>query len=101
MRIKSEHCIGLLKGRFPLLERIRIQIKTKKDLIKINRKLIVCSILHNLLIKTKYQDEWIENESDDEEGDEDGEDSDILGNASINETRRDQLLQYLKELNMF
>ncbi len=31
-RIKSEHCIGLMKGRFPWLRNIRIKIKGRKDL---------------------------------------------------------------------
>ena len=32
LRIKSEHCIGLLKGRFPCLKKINACIRTQADL---------------------------------------------------------------------
>jgi hypothetical protein len=51
-RVKSEHCIGLLKGWFPWLKNIRITIPSKKDLKQINKFIGAAVILHNLLIET-------------------------------------------------
>ena len=55
-RIKPEHCIGLLKGKFPYLKRIRVLIIRRKDMIQINRILMVASILQNLMLSEDYPD---------------------------------------------
>ena len=34
-RVESEHCIGLLKGRFPFLKHINVQISGKKSMFKL------------------------------------------------------------------
>jgi hypothetical protein len=62
-RVKSEHCIGLLKGKFPWLKNIRITIHAKKDLKQINKFIKAANILHNLLIETPYEEEWIVDEA--------------------------------------
>lgn len=56
----SKHCIGLLKGRFPRLKNIRITIYEKKDLKEINKFIRASLILHNLLIDTPYEEEWMD-----------------------------------------
>jgi hypothetical protein len=61
-RVKSEHSIGLLKGRFPYLKNIRIVITRREDLQKINRYVKAAVILHNILIDAPYLDEWIDEE---------------------------------------
>jgi hypothetical protein len=41
-RIKSEHCIGLMRGPFPWLHNIQIRIKGRKDLRWIVEHVRVC-----------------------------------------------------------
>ena len=51
IRIKSEHCIGILKGRFPCLKRLNVWIKDGKKQVKHIVDIITsCMIIHNLMI---------------------------------------------------
>ena len=53
IRIKSEHCIGILKGRFQCLKRLDVWIKEGKNDVKQAVDLISCAcILNNLLLDT-------------------------------------------------
>ena len=56
-RVKSEHCIGLLKGRFAWLKGIRIHIKRKRHVRQIIRYVTAALILHNLLIAAPFMDD--------------------------------------------
>ena len=105
LRIFSEHCIGILKGRFPWLRSIRLVITKEKSSLRHILKLIDASvILHNMLISfgEDENEEWIDYDDF----------SDIAMQAPYNEmdelniavpswapkdTRRKQLLAYLKE----
>jgi hypothetical protein len=62
VRISSEHCIGILKGRFPCLKRNNIKLKDGKKEVKELVDLIgACAVLHNLLIDYDENDipsEW-------------------------------------------
>jgi DDE superfamily endonuclease len=63
LRIISEHCIGMLKGRFPWLRSIRLKVTEKKSSLKRILKLLEATIIiHNLLIEIGEKDrkEWIE-----------------------------------------
>ena len=56
VRIKSEHCIGILKGRMPCLKRLNVWIKDGKKQVKHIVELITsCMIIHNLMID--YEDD--------------------------------------------
>ena len=57
-RIKIEHCIGLLKNRFPCLRGMRNIIRNAISLKRIIDRVTVCIILHNLLIDSSYPEEW-------------------------------------------
>jgi len=63
IRIRVEHTIGLLKGRFQSLKEIRVQlINTKRHLIIIMWAR-VCIILHNLIIRIEcdnFDETWRE-----------------------------------------
>jgi hypothetical protein len=51
VRITSEHCIGVLKGRFACLKRNDIQFcKGKKEVKELIDIITGCIILHNLMI---------------------------------------------------
>ena len=63
VRIKSEHCIGMLKGRFPCLRGMNTFIKHGgKEVKEVVDILASCAVLHNLLLD--YDDiipqEWYE-----------------------------------------
>jgi hypothetical protein len=61
VRIASEHCIGILKGRFGCIKRNNVQLKKgKKELKHLVRMIGACMVLHNLLIN--YEDEEIPQE---------------------------------------
>eukprot|EP00980_Cylindrotheca_fusiformis_P014079 scaffold3682_cov70-Cylindrotheca_fusiformis.AAC.1 len=65
LRIISEHCIGILKGRFPWLRSIRMKIKEdKKYLRRILSMLDATIVLHNILIDfgEEEQDDWIDDD---------------------------------------
>jgi hypothetical protein len=62
VRIASEHCIGILKGRFQCLKKINIKVKEgKKEIKEIVDIVGACAVLHNLLINYDEDDiphEW-------------------------------------------
>ena len=63
LRVKSEHTIGILKGRFQFLTMIPMIITSKRNSLKrILRFIDACIILHNLLIEVGDVDipeEWL------------------------------------------
>jgi hypothetical protein len=62
LRIVSEHCIGMLKGRFPWLRSIRMQVRDKVSIRKILQLLDATIIVHNMLIEFGEEDppDWID-----------------------------------------
>lgn len=50
VRVRSEHCMGALKGRFQCLRGLRVDIKTNQDHIDACRWITAAIILHNLVI---------------------------------------------------
>ena len=107
LRIISEHCIGMLKGRFPWLRSIRLVVT--EDVISLKRILQLIDatvILHNMLIEfgEEEKEDWIDYDdfSDlDEAARAPYEENDEL-NLPVpawapKHTRRTQILQYFKE----
>jgi hypothetical protein len=64
VRISSEHCIGILKGRFPCLKKNNIELKSGKAEVKELVNLIgACIVIHNLCInydEDPIPKEWYE-----------------------------------------
>ena len=63
LRIISEHCIGMLKGRFPWLRSIRFKItEDKRTIREILETLDATVIVHNMLIELGEEDreDWID-----------------------------------------
>ena len=96
-RVKSEHCIGILKGRFPFLRGIRLRLGSKKDMRKIINYIRGTVVLHNFL---RNDDEWVPVEPENYwEGEETDPEAYIpyAGNRP-NYLRRDEVYNYLSEL---
>lgn len=50
VRIKSEHCIGMLKARFPCLRKMNTFIDGESKMKRCLDRIACCMVLHNLLI---------------------------------------------------
>ena len=68
VRIASEHCIGILKGRFPCLKQNNIKLKNSKAEVKELVELVgACIVLHNMLIdydEDPIPESWYEHMND-------------------------------------
>jgi DDE superfamily endonuclease len=94
-RVKSEHCIGLLKGRFPFLRGIRMLIGNKTHMARIIDHVRGAIILHNFMIGQPFEEEWIATD----EGIDDLEpEANITMSNDPDSRRRSELLYYLSEL---
>lgn len=49
-RVKSEHCIGILKGRFPYLRSVCLQLGNSRDMLCIVDHVRAVVVLHNFLV---------------------------------------------------
>jgi DDE superfamily endonuclease len=96
-RVKSEHCIGILKGRFPFLRSIRLKIANKEDMERVIKYVRGTVILHSFLRHDTEEDEWI-NLSGIDKG-EDDLDPEPAGGNQPSYSRRDELFYYLSKLD--
>ena len=95
LQIKSEHCIGLIKGKFQYFKCIPVHIYEKKDMHQIIRLFTCAVILHNLVVQDPVPADW------ELRGKEDNLDEDDALNLSLDfmpdNTCRDQVMAYLLE----
>jgi len=70
LRVRSEHCMGALKGRFQCLCGLRVKINSHEDHYQVMRWISVVIILHNLIIDINGADcihrEWEDTRDDGE-----------------------------------
>jgi DDE superfamily endonuclease len=108
LRIVSEHCIGLLKGRFPWLRSIRLKITEDKESLKQILELFDATVIvHNILIEIGEKDrqEWIDEDDfsdiDDEERVPTLSPADVLNQGiaagAPKDERRTRLMYYFEE----
>ena len=95
-RVRSEHCIGILKGRLPFFKCIKLRLSSKHDMKQIIKYVKGGVILHNFLITEDIHQDWYSPDDDDS-------DDPLIpeANSSVNQenaARRDQLLVYLSEI---
>lgn len=64
VRCKIEHVNGILKNRWGSLKGMPTQIKNRKDFELVNRQIVACLVLYNIL--RYYNDSWYEENDDDE-----------------------------------
>ena len=95
--VKSEDCIGLLKGRFPWLKNIQIKICSKQSLRRITSFVRIAVILHNALINDPCDETWID--EDFLELDDDDELNMVVERNMGGVTQCEQLLHYLSEVS--
>ncbi|OWY97173.1 hypothetical protein PHMEG_00032363, partial [Phytophthora megakarya] len=88
IRIRVEHCIGVLKGRFPLLKRLRARLRNENELKAAFSLIRAATILHNMAIIDPVPEGWVEREQND-----DDEPEDLP--SSANENRRAYLDEYV------
>jgi DDE superfamily endonuclease len=111
LRIISEHCIGILKGRFPWLRSIRLKVtEDKKSMRRILRLLDATIVVHNILIHLgeKEREDWIDHDNfldlDDAER-APYEEGDALNMAipigAAKDERRTRLMYYFEEHHYF
>ena len=56
LRVRSEHCMGALKGRFQCLRGLRLNIDTKCEHNMACRWITIAIILHNIIIDVEGQE---------------------------------------------
>jgi nuclease HARBI1 len=94
-RVKSEHCIGILKGRFPFLRQIRLGLGSKEDLDRIIDHVRGAVVLYNFLLSEEDDESWIVVI---EEPDDDLDPEAAVMSSEADYSRRGELLFYLSEL---
>lgn len=94
-RVKSEHCIGALKGRWPFLREIRHVISGAKSVNTTTNYARGTVTLHNCLMEDPVDDDWPQNEP---AGDHDTEEPPSANSNEPNYERRDELHHYLSEI---
>ena len=60
-RVKSEHCIGIMKGRFPFLRSTHLKFANKRNLAHIIRCIRAAVVLHNYMLGDFVDQEWVSN----------------------------------------
>jgi hypothetical protein len=95
-RVTSEHTIGMLKGRFPFLRSIRMQLTGKRSFKKILRLISVCVVLHNFLVGNR-EDDLDEDGDDLSEIDADNKLNRPVADYMESNTRREQVKNYVLE----
>jgi DDE superfamily endonuclease len=67
IRVRVEHCIGILKGRFQSLKGLRIVLRRDKDIKRAVYWIRACCVLHNFLLKEEECSKWLDEEMGDDE----------------------------------
>jgi hypothetical protein len=97
LRVRSEHCMGALKGRFQCLRGLRISINSKREHHFACRWITIAIILHNLIIDVegaKSAADFARNHDHDNEFEDHGvRDEPVDGND--NEEKRKELVAEL------
>ena len=58
MRVKIEHCIGVLKGRFSSLKGLRVYLARRQQCGAALDWVEACCVLHNMMVS--FRDTWEE-----------------------------------------
>lgn len=103
LRVRGEHTIGIWKGRFPWLRKIRMIITNdKQSLVDILKIIECCVILHNMLLKfgDESPEEWDDGISDIDDAERAPEEEAMhqpIPDGSPKDARRTTLCNYIRE----
>lgn len=70
IRVRVEHCIGILKGRFQSLKGLRTVIRQEKDIRGLVYWIRTCCVIHNLVLQDPVEQGWLDYEGEEEEEEE-------------------------------
>ena len=103
-RVRSEHTIGILKGRFPWLRKIRKTITNdKQSIVEILKYIECCVILHNMLLEFGddspeiWREEYPSDFDDPNRAPEEDAMYQPLPEGAPKDARRTRLREYLRE----
>jgi hypothetical protein len=65
IRVRVEHCIGMLKAKFSSLRGLRLAIRNDREVHRCTYWIRACAALHNLLLKDPVDAEWMGAEDED------------------------------------
>ena len=100
LRIRSEHVIGILKGRFAILKSIPMKVTNDSNSLKQILQIINSSIiLHNFLldIKNEDPDRWLDPDDDISDIDLHDIEEMVVGNEDGKDERRQRLMDYFRD----
>ena len=95
-RVKSEHCIGILKNRFPLLKCIPLKLAKRSHMKRIINFVRGTVVIHNFSIGDDIN--WRTDECDNDSEDEEDPGPDQCEDGTGNDRRRSELFHCLSEL---
>jgi hypothetical protein len=109
LRVRSEHCMGALKGRWQSLRGLRVAINSKREHVQACRWITVAIVLHNIVVSqegSEWSDYYISQYDMSEEPGPPADDDHIPGvlrsvRTGNGEARREELIDaLLRERNL-
>lgn len=96
-RIRVEHCIGILKGRFPSLRGLPIRIRNKRDHARAVMWCNACCVLHNLLLNMNdgFEDSWLVLDGEEDGHEEDAVDFNAQDCDGDGRVKRERVKEYV------
>ncbi|EJD42779.1 hypothetical protein AURDEDRAFT_67179 [Auricularia subglabra TFB-10046 SS5] len=58
VRVRSEHCIGYLKGRFQSLRGLRLRVDKQADVLRLDSWIIACICVHNFALTREHSEDF-------------------------------------------
>jgi DDE superfamily endonuclease len=96
LRVKSEHCIRILKLWFRFLRNIWLHLASREDMQRIINYVRGTVVMHNFLRNDETS--WLEVLKDMQEGEDDLDPEPTNASNAPDYSRREELLYYLSEL---
>ena len=93
IRVRVEHCIGILKARFQSLKSLRLKIKNKKDLHRCIYWIRVCCVLHNFLLLDPVEEEWMINVNEPSDVTEPSANEQLTSVNELGQIKREQIME--------
>jgi hypothetical protein len=92
IRVRVEHCIGVLKARFQSLKGLRVQIANKAHLKRCAYWIMACCVLHNFLLEDPPEEDWFATEDEEQEEEQGSAEGSIPSASTQGNSRREQIM---------